>query len=93
MDKDIPKRLLIVDDEKDLLVLLRKVLAKKCDCDVAIAKSGKEAIELIPSWHPDVILTDIVMPDMDGMQLLANVADRSGHCRCHAAWYDRYGNI
>ncbi len=74
MDKDIPKRLLIVDDEKDLLVLLRKVLAKKCDCDVAIAKSGKEAIKLIPSWHPDVILTDIVMPDMDGMQLLANVA-------------------
>ena len=65
--------MLIVDDERDLLILLRKILAKKCDCDVAIAQSGSEALEQIASWHPDVIMTDIVMPDMDGLELLEKV--------------------
>ncbi|MBU1140547.1 MAG: response regulator, partial [Proteobacteria bacterium] len=64
------KRLLIVDDEMDLLILLRKVLAKNCDCEVSIVQSGLEAVNLFKSWKPDVILTDIVMPDMDGLQLL-----------------------
>lgn len=67
------KRLLIVDDELDLLHLLRKVLAKNCDCEVKIVQSGLEAITLLKSWQPDVILTDIVMPDMDGLQLLDKV--------------------
>ncbi len=67
------KRLLIVDDELDLLHLLRKVLAKNCDCEVSIVQSGLEAITLLKSWQPDVILTDIVMPDMDGLQLLDKV--------------------
>lgn len=75
METDRERRLLIVDDEKDLLILLRKVLAKKCGCDVAIARSGKEALEKITSWHPDVIVTDIVMPDMDGLQLLNRVSE------------------
>jgi DNA-binding NtrC family response regulator len=73
MKINMPKRLLIVDDEMDLLVLLRKVLAKQCDCEVSIAQSGKEALEQIASWHPDVIVSDIVMPDMDGLQLLTEV--------------------
>ncbi len=75
MEADKNRRLLIVDDEKDLLILLRKVLGKKCGCDVAIAQSGKEALEKIASWHPDVVMTDIVMPDMDGLQLLSRVSE------------------
>jgi len=75
MDISRPKRLLVVDDERDLLILLRKVLAKKCDCDVTIAQSGGEALDKIASWHPDVIMTDIVMPDMDGLELLKKVYD------------------
>lgn len=73
MKENTAKRLLIVDDEKDLLVLLRKVLSKKCDCDVALARSGVEALKKIASWHPDVVMTDIVMPDMDGLELLPKV--------------------
>lgn len=68
------KRLLIVDDEHDLLILLRKVLAKNCNCEVSIVQSGLEAVTLLKSWQPDVILTDIVMPDMDGLQLLEKVS-------------------
>jgi len=69
------KRLLIVDDEQALLILLQKVLSKKCDCDVYIAHSAVEALSLFPSLRPNVILTDIIMPDMDGLQLLAKVSE------------------
>ena len=64
------RRLLIVDDEQDLLTLLKKVLSKKCGCDIALAVSSLEALELVKSWEPDVVLTDILMPDLNGLQLL-----------------------
>jgi len=67
------KRLLIVDDEQDLLNLLKKVLSKKCACEVALAASSLTALELVKSWEPDVVLTDIIMPDMDGLQLLQSI--------------------
>ena len=66
-------RLLIVDDEQDLLNLLKKVLSKKCDCDIALVTSSLEALELVKHWQPDVVLTDIIMPDMDGLQLLQSI--------------------
>ena len=67
------KRLLIVDDEQDLLDLLKKVLSKKCSCDITLTSSSLEAVELVKSWEPDVVLTDIIMPDMDGLQLLQSI--------------------
>lgn len=73
------KRLLIVDDERDLLNLLKKVLSKKCNCEIVLAENGKEAQRLVDSWKPDVVLTDIIMPDSDGLQLLSYIleVDRS----------------
>ncbi len=72
MDKRL-KRVIIVDDEPDLLRLLQKVLQKKCGCQVDIAGSGVEALALAREELPDVVLTDIKMPHMDGFQLLAEV--------------------
>jgi DNA-binding NtrC family response regulator len=70
-DESAPlKKLLIVDDEQDLLDLLKKVLSKKCACEVALTSSSVKALELVKSWEPDVVLTDIIMPDMDGIALL-----------------------
>lgn len=63
-------RLLIVDDERDLLNLLKKVLSKKCDCDISTAETGSDATNLVKTWKPDVVLTDIIMPSIDGLQLL-----------------------
>ncbi len=64
------KRLLIVDDEKDLLILLKKVLSKACNCKVSLAENGLDARHLVDTWKPDVVLTDIIMPDSDGLELL-----------------------
>jgi DNA-binding NtrC family response regulator len=70
MSKEKGTRLLIVDDEQDLLNLLKKVLLKKCDCDIALANTTAEAQKMVTDWKPDVVLTDIIMPENDGLQLL-----------------------
>ncbi|MDW7772372.1 MAG: sigma-54 dependent transcriptional regulator [Desulfobulbaceae bacterium] len=67
-------RVLIVDDQQDLLVLLRKVVSKKCHCKVEVAGSGTSALDLLESWQPDVVLTDIKMPDVDGLELQKKIA-------------------
>ena len=67
---DRMKKMIIVDDEPDLLILLQKVLEKKCNCRVDIARSGAEALALAAEELPDVVLTDVKMPHMDGFQLL-----------------------
>jgi len=64
------KKVLIVDDERDMLLLLRKVLTKNCDYDVKMAVSGDEGLAIAEAWVPDVVLTDIKMPGMDGFEFL-----------------------
>ena len=66
-------QLLIVDDEEDFLILLKKVISQKCSCDIALATSGSQALEIVNSLRPDVVLTDIKMPDIDGLELLRKI--------------------
>ena len=67
------KKVLVVDDERDMLVLLKKVLAKKGGCAVKVADNGQVALGIVESWAPDVVLTDIKMPGMDGLSFLRAV--------------------
>jgi DNA-binding NtrC family response regulator len=62
-------RLLIVDDEIDSREALAE-LASRWGYDVQTATDGAEALRRAIEWHPDVILTDLVMPNMDGLWLL-----------------------
>ncbi len=62
-------RLLIVDDEPDSRDALAE-LAQRWGYDVQTAVDGTEALRRAIEWHPDVILTDLVMPNMDGLWLL-----------------------
>ncbi len=66
---------LIVDDEPDMLNMLWLVVTKKCHCAVEIASSGKIALEKLQTCRPDVIVTDIRMPDLDGLSLLEKVRE------------------
>ena len=63
-------RVLIVDDERDMLNLLAKVLGKKGGCQVSTAISAEAALEAIRLEPPDAVLTDIKMPGMDGLAFL-----------------------
>jgi len=67
--------LLVVDDEQDLLQLLRRSLEPDLSCDVATALSGEEAIRIVQDSQIDLVLADIKMPDMDGLELLGRIRE------------------
>lgn len=67
---DTQKRILIVDDVISNAVLLKRLLSLYC-CD--IASSGKEALQKINASPPDAVLLDVMMPDMDGFAVCAQI--------------------
>ena len=64
------KRILVVDDEEDLLKMLRSRLTSHSYA-VLTAKDGREGLSVAKSWKPDLIVLDILMPEMDGTQMSA----------------------
>jgi signal transduction histidine kinase/CheY-like chemotaxis protein len=65
------KTVLIVDDEPDALRLFRRMLASaERDYRVLRARDGREALDILREQRPDAMLIDLVMPNMDGFQLL-----------------------
>ena len=67
--------LLLVDDEKNVLSSLKR-LFRKTDCDVFIANSGQEGLELLKAHTIDVIVSDARMPEMSGPEFLAIAAEQ-----------------
>ena len=63
------KKILIVDDEPNIVMSLEYIF-KKENFKVFIARDGKEAIEIAGNTIPDIILLDIMMPNVDGYQVL-----------------------
>jgi signal transduction histidine kinase/FixJ family two-component response regulator len=74
-------RVLVVDDEADTRDMLRAVL-EQCNVEVITAGSVSEALEAVTHLHPDVLISDLGMPEEDGYSLIAKVralpADRGG---------------
>jgi two-component system response regulator AtoC len=66
------RRVLVVDDEENLRLVVRTFL-KRDGYEVEVAASGEEALALVESFGPDVILTDVKMPKMGGLDLLATL--------------------
>lgn len=64
-------RILIVDDKASMLEMLSKLLEE--DYRIETARTGQEAVEALRRRPADVVLTDIRMPDMDGMEVLQTV--------------------
>jgi two-component system, OmpR family, KDP operon response regulator KdpE len=62
------KRILVVDDEPEITLVLRSGLSKH-GYDVRVANEGEAALELFAAWTPDLVLTDLSMPNMDGLKL------------------------
>jgi two-component system response regulator AtoC len=66
------RRVLVVDDEENLRLVVRTFL-KRDGYEVEVAASGEEALALVETFGPDVILTDVKMPKMGGLDLLATL--------------------
>jgi len=61
-------KILVVEDERDTRFILEKLLTKN-DFEVVSANNGKEALQLLETYMPKVILADWTMPIMDGLEL------------------------
>jgi CheY-like chemotaxis protein len=63
-------KLLVVDDEPDAVLILARTLSAR-GYKVTTAETGRQAINLAKAEKPDLILLDILMPDIDGTQVAA----------------------
>lgn len=70
------RKILVVDDTKNVQVLLRDFLGSH-DYEVLIASDGREALEVVNTASPDLILLDIMMPGMDGYQFITQLRQES----------------
>jgi len=68
------KKILVVDDEQDILTLLVSIL-KSENYEVITASNGEEALTAIKTKHPDAVILDIMMPKLDGMQVLQKIRE------------------
>jgi CheY-like chemotaxis protein len=60
-----PRRVLVVDDDEQLRYVLSETMTED-GYEVQAASNGREAIAIMQSWHPDLIVLDLMMPVMDG---------------------------
>ena len=70
------RKILIVDDEPNIVMSLEYIF-KKENFEVFIARDGAEAIDIVENVMPDIILLDIMMPNVDGFQVLRYLKDNS----------------
>ena len=62
------KRILVVDDEPQITRVLRTSLSSH-GYDLRVANDGETALEIMKDWSPDLVITDLAMPNMDGLEL------------------------
>jgi len=62
------RHILVVDDEPQITRVLRTSLAAQ-GYDIRVANDGETALEIVKDWYPELVITDLSMPNMDGLEL------------------------
>src|ERR1700694_2028811 len=62
------KHILVVDDEPQITRVLRTSLSSH-GYDIRVANDGETALEIMKDWSPDLVITDLPMPNVDGLEL------------------------
>jgi len=75
------KTILVIDDDEDLNSALKEVLELK-GYEVFCAFNGRQGMELLKEIEPDLVITDIVMPELDGLGFLGSVVNREMKYPC-----------
>jgi two-component system, OmpR family, KDP operon response regulator KdpE len=71
-EHDKPAKILIVDDEPQITRVLRTALSTQ-GYSLRIAADGVEGMEAVHAWKPDLVITDVSMPQMDGVELCREI--------------------
>jgi len=67
-----PGKILVVDDDPEVRMATRDFLSSK-GYEVTAAEGGREALRMLDASPPDVVLLDVAMPDMDGLETLKRI--------------------
>ncbi|HVM92441.1 MAG TPA: response regulator transcription factor [Terriglobales bacterium] len=70
------KHILVVDDESQITRVLRTSLSSH-GYDIRAANDGETALEIMKDWTPDLVITDLAMPNMDGLELCRQLRTRT----------------
>lgn len=71
-DRSAHRRVLVVDDEPQITRVLRTTLSAQA-YDIRVANDGETALEIMKDWNPDLVVTDLAMPHMDGLELCRRI--------------------
>jgi len=75
MNRSTGPMILVVDDEQAILRSVRTNLVRH-GFDVEVVETGRQALEVYGRRHPDLVLLDLGLPDMDGMEVIREIRDR-----------------
>lgn len=68
-------KVLLVDDDKEIVDMLKQRLTRE-DYDVVVAYDGEEALSKVEKDNPDVIILDLILPKMNGFEVLKQIRER-----------------
>ncbi len=69
----MPERILVIDDELDMLMLLRMIIEDNTDYEVETTNNPSEALKMVMKNDYDLVISDLKMPGMDGLELFDEV--------------------
>ncbi|HEV2732975.1 MAG TPA: response regulator transcription factor, partial [Terriglobales bacterium] len=75
-NSELKPNILVVDDEAQIIRVLKTTLSSQ-GYGIRTASDGEEALQLMKDWTPDLIVTDLRMPNMDGLELCRHVRTQS----------------
>jgi len=71
-------RILIVDDDEKILQSIKDILEQE-QYEISIAKTGREGLKQFDTVNPSLVITDIIMPDMEGIELIKSIRKKNKH--------------
>ncbi len=71
-------KILVIDDDLDICMLLKRFLAKH-QFEVQVANNGKDSLQVLQTFHPDLVLTDFKLGDMTGGEILSKIKEKHPH--------------
>ncbi len=71
----MPKTVLVIDDDGSLQMVL-EIALQQAGYNVELASNGEEALERLDAIQPDIVLSDVMMPQMDGVEFFRAIQER-----------------
>lgn len=78
MTKKRLHKILLVEDEQDIQMIVKLSLTKFANYEIEACSSGHEALDAVESFKPDLILMDMMMPLMDGVSTMKEIRKKVG---------------